>query len=197
MKNRLTKIIFAVVLIILLLVIAFPFIYVDANRQHVRRELNNAIIDGGYCGWYAVQLDEEHSIKIPDDWSIQTGELLFLYNDSGDQVAFGKRFEGFPDGNKELRFLSEHYDDTALSYQTSHVQFISGTTNAWCDVEYAFESGKKIKFLEVTYQFGSPPDSLYQYVLYFEEPTDDLHEIATAMIYSAGGGWTYYSDNLP
>ena len=192
MKNRLTKIIFAVVLIILLLVIAFPFIYVDANRQHVSRELNNAIIDGKYSGWHDVQLDEEHSIKIPDGWSLQTGQFLSLYDDTGNQIAFGKRFEGFPDGNKELRFLSDYYGDTALSYQAGQTQFISGTTNAWCDVEYAFESGKKIKFLEVTYQFGSPPDSLYQYVLYFEEPTDDLHEIATAMIYSAGGGWTYY-----
>ena len=64
MKNRLTKIIFAVVLIILLLVIAFPFIYVDANRQHVSRELNNAIIDGKYSGWHDVQLDERAAEEI-------------------------------------------------------------------------------------------------------------------------------------
>ena len=188
MKKLLIRASITIALSILALIIAFPFIYIDVNRTYVRRRLNNSIIDGGYSGWYSVQLDEDHAIKIPDDWSIQTGALLFLYNDSGDQVAFGKRFEGFPDENNELRFLSEHYDDTALSYHTSDIQFIEGTTNSWCDVEYDFESGKKIKLLEVTYDFGSPPDSQYQYVFYFEEPTVELHEIATAMIYSAGGG---------
>ena len=185
----------AIVVIVICAIFALFVFFVSARRQMLRNRLDNDIINSWYSGWQTVRLDEEHFIKIPDGWSLQTGELLALYDDAGKQIAFGKKYSGTPNLNKTRLFLSEYFEDQVTNYALLDTQSIDDTDNNWAETVYTFNSGKKIRLLIAEFYVHDPNDTNSVYVLYFEEPTDELQEIATAMIYSAGGGWTYYSDN--
>ena len=161
----------------------------------LRNRLDNDIINSWYAGWQSVRLDEEHIIKIPDGWSLQTGDLLSLYDDTGKQIAFGKRYDGGIDFREEWPFLSERFNDQVVDYELLNSEFIDDTYNGWAETKYTCNSGQQITLLSVDFRFYGFDVDDYAYALYFEEPTKELHEIATAMIYSAGGGWTFYSKN--
>ena len=183
MKKR--SIIICVVFITLLLIIVSPILIIKLRTKYIQAQLDNAIIDSGFKDWYIVQLDEEHTIKIPNGWILQIDENLALYDDTGKQVAFGKIFEGLGNIEETHQFLSNYYDDAIISYETGDMLFIPDTSHDWIDLLCFFESGEERSFLKVHYCFYSQGREDCSYILYFEEPTDELHEIATAMLYSA------------
>ena len=189
MKKRAVKILIGVVFIIVIFIAVVPFIMFHLDNVIERKELNNAIIDSGFKGWYTVYLDDERDIKIPEGWTLKTGERLSLYDDTGKQIAFGTRIDGYPSNDEVLSFLSEHYGDTVASFETGESERIKDTEDCWIDIDYSFVSGKKRKLMYVEYWIKSSIDPC-SYVLFFEEYDDNLHEIATAMIYS-DKDWQY------
>ena len=183
MKKR--NIIICVVCITLLLIIASPILIIKLHTRFNQAQLDNAIIDGGFKDWYTVQLDEEHTIKIPNGWKLQIDKNLALYDDTGKQVAFGKIFEDLGNIEETHQFLSNYYDDALISCETGDMQDIPDTIHTWFDENCFFESGEVKRLLRVNCRVSSPGKRDCTYVLYFEEPTDELHEIATAMLYSS------------
>ena len=183
MKKR-SIIIVCIVCITLSLIIVSPYLMIQLHRKSIRRQLNNAIIDSGFKDWYTVQLDEKHTMKIPNGWILQVDENMALYDDTGKQVAFGKIFEDLGNIEETNQFLSTHYDDALISYETGDMQDIPDTIHTWFDENCFFESGEVKRLLRVNCRVSSPGKRDCTYVLYFEEPTDELHEIATAMLYS-------------
>ena len=183
MKKRIIIIVCIVCLIITLIIVS-PYLMIQLHRKSIRRHLNNAIIDSGFKDWYTVQLDEEHTIKIPNGWILQIDKNLALYDDTGKQVAFGKIFEDLGNIEETNQFLSTHYDDALISCETGDMQDIPDTIHTWYDENCFFESGEVKRLLRVNCRVSSPGKRDCTYVLYFEEPTDELHEIATAMLYS-------------
>ena len=182
MKKR--SIIICVVFITLLLIIVSPILIIKLRTKYIQAQLDNAIIDSGFKDWYTVQLDEEHTIKIPNGWILQVDENMALYDDTGKQVAFGKIFEYLGNIEETNQFLSNLYDDAIISCETGDMQDIPDTIHTWFDENCFFESGAVKRLLRVNCRVSSPGKRDCTYVLYFEKPTDELHEIATAMLYS-------------
>ena len=182
--------------ITLLLIIASPILIIKLHTRFNQAQLDNAIIDSGFKDWYTVQLDEEHTIKIPNGWKLQIDKNLALYDDIGKQVAFGKIFEDLGNIEETNQFLSNHYDDALISCEAGDMLLIPDTDHDWVDLNCYFESGKGKRLLKVICRFYLKGYQDNSYILYFEEPTDELHEIATAMLYSIrknreeyGSGW--------
>lgn len=184
MKKRIIIIVCIVCLIITLIIVS-PYLMIQLHRKSIRRHLNNAIIDSGFKDWYTVQLNENYSIKIPNGWRLQIDENLSLYDDTGKQVAFGKQFDGSTSGEIEEQFLSNYYNDALIYREAGDMLLIPDTDQYWVDLNCIFESGKGKRLLEADWYYRPNPYQDSTYILYFEEPTDELHEIATAMLYSA------------
>ncbi len=183
MKKRIIIIVCTACLIITLIVVS-PYLLIQLHRGYIKSQLDNAIIDNGFKDWYTVQLDEKHTMKIPNGWILQVDENMALYDDTGKQVAFGKIFEDLGDIEERKLFLSNHYDDALISYETGDMQCIPDTIHDWIDKECFFESGEVKRLLVVNCGVSYRGKWDCTYVLYFEEPEDELHEIATAMLYS-------------
>ena len=157
-----------------------PFEYVKFNNNRVESYVLNLKISD----WQSVQLDEEHSMKIPDGWSLQAGELLALYDDTGKQIAFGKKYYSVPSLNNSFLFLSEYFDDQVTDYALLDSRFFDYTYNNLADTVFTFKSGNKIPLLSAEIYVHGINDTNSVYFLYFEVPTEELHEIVAAMIYS-------------
>ncbi len=184
MKKRIIVIVCIVCLIIALIFVS-PYFLIRLHKGYIQSQLDNAIIDSGFKDWYTVQLNENYSIKIPNGWRLQIDENLSLYDDTGKQVAFGKIFEDLGNIEETNQFLSNHYDDALISCEAGDMLLIPDTDHDWVDLNCYFESGKGKRLLKVIWRFYLKGYQDNSYILYFEEPTDELHEIATAMLYSA------------
>ena len=182
MKKRI--IIIFVVCITLLLILVSPILIIKLHTRYIQAQLDNAVIDSGFKDWYTVQLDEEHTIKIPNGWILQIDKNLALYDDTGKQVAFGKQFDGSTSREITGQFLSNYYNDALISCEAGDMLLIPDTDHDWVDLNCYFESGKGKRLLKVICRFYLKGYQDNSYILYFEEPTDELHEIATAMLYS-------------
>ena len=184
MKKRIIVIVCTVCLIIALIFVS-PYFLIRLHKGYIQSQLDNAIIDSGFKDWYTVQLNENYSIKIPNGWRLQIDENLSLYDDTGKQVAFGKQFDGSTSREITGQFLSNYYNDALISCEAGDMLLIPDTTHDWVDLNCLFESGKGKRLLKAKWYFHPNSYQDSSYILYFEEPTDELHEIATAMLYSA------------
>ena len=183
MKKRIIVIVCIVCLIIALIFVS-PYFLIRLHKGYIQSQLDNAIIDSGFKDWYTVQLNENYSIKIPNGWRLQIDENLSLYDDTGKQVAFGKQFDGSTSREITGQFLSNYYNDALISCEAGDMLLIPDTDHDWVDLNCYFESGKGKRLLKVICRFYLKGYQDNSYILYFEEPTDELHEIATAMLYS-------------
>lgn len=81
------------VLLAVLLIRAAPRLAWALDREAFLESLNNPIIDADYPGWKDVRFDDI-SLRLPENWSLESGDTLRLYNEAGDCIAFGTHFAG-------------------------------------------------------------------------------------------------------
>lgn len=134
----------------------------------MKKDLNNPIINSGFRDWHSVLLDENIEIKLPDDWSLETGEGIAICDNSGTPVAFGVKFDelivsrGDAQWMKWMKFLSNCTGYTVDSYTPESFganQF--GNMAAVCWYVCAGESGQEERITSVKLPYD------YQYTYYF------------------------------
>ena len=180
-RSKIVMIVFTVLISIQLT--GALFLYVMFCRDgDLCGDPKNSIISGRYKGWHRVQLNEEHLFFLPDDWMLaEDGGLLYIEDGTGRTVAFGKRFEHDPTTEEYDAFLSERLEKTVLGSEITDSQSLYGYNYAWYDETYFFEDGQEKKMLVIHFDFYSDDRCYY---LLFDQPDEELHTTASAIIYS-------------
>ena len=112
-RNKKRFFIVFVISVIILLILIAPALYILLGKAEYRNNLNNQIIDSKYADWKEVNLDESIKIKIPDNWSLETGDRIVIRDDSQRPVAYG--IKSVPMTDPLADFLQTYYGKTLIS----------------------------------------------------------------------------------
>lgn len=117
------KCVYGLLLAMCALLVLFPYWFACLHILKLRSDLNNPIVNSFYRGWSKVSLDENIEIKLPDTWTIETGQRLTIYDGDGIPVAYGIKFENQFDKQtaacrqeQYIQLLSDCAGQTVTSY---------------------------------------------------------------------------------
>ncbi|MGM9668233.1 MAG: hypothetical protein ACI3VZ_00560 [Faecousia sp.] len=123
MRLSARKIFLFIAVLLLVLLIASPWIFANLYVSILKRNLDNPIVNNNYRGWGRVNVDENISVCLPEDWVLQsTEEGLAIFDPDENVIAIGTKADFFPEGSL-TNFLSSYYGSMVVS---NHVE-ISGS----------------------------------------------------------------------
>lgn len=178
------------------------------DEEAFQDSLNNPIIEKGYPGWEEVQFDKI-SLQLPENWSLENGNTLRLYNEVGNCIAFGTSFSGdtllkdYPltQGHTftEDGSLFESFIESELGAKVLIVEPETGTTprGVWMahtyndfvkNMTFTFEDGMKKEYIiagfeDYAQRFQTGPGKVY--LMVFDPEVEPMaYDEAVAMVYS-------------
>ncbi|MBE6932892.1 MAG: hypothetical protein E7464_05900 [Ruminococcaceae bacterium] len=183
----------SLIILVFLFIFLLPYILVFFHLLKLQLDLNNSIVNGGYRGWHRVWLDENVSIKLPDQWKLETGQNLYIYDEKGSQIAFGKRYSGGQTVEDEIAFMEERFGAPVITRNQTHWQSTPTNLNFVSVETYSFETGGLQEFVRVTIsdvdRYDSYAESGQTYVLFFYSNSQFIwYEEAVAIAYSMKTG---------
>lgn len=189
MKNH-VKIILIVLLAVAglsaILVAVSPYLAVVIEPLFLKSDLDNPIVNQAYSGWHEISLDGHLKIKLPKTWTISTGEQILIYDEYGNLVIRGEKFEeGLDASEKEARML--HLLTDCAGKPVSSFSYESFGTNRFANLASVswLKIGNDEKITSVVLRHGtSAAEKDYYYRLCFTETSGAYCDEAEAIAWS-------------